>query len=126
MYANRDVDSARSVFEETKITVIAPNCPMNSLVLKKPRFDHILVFHKLERSFRLCLSMDVPGGRVFRLKGASKQLVAREGASGDLGCFESQCKHLTLMVRPNADMEIPKIQFTYTYNEITSKMSFVI
>ena len=57
---------------------------------------------------------------IYRIKGTSRQPVATANASGDLGCFESECKHLTFYLKPGAE-KVKKIKFTVAYSQISSK-----
>lgn len=107
----------------TKISRIAPRCPLNGLTWRKPRFSHIVVFHRRNRPFQLCMNLHSPGMAIYRLKGTSKQPVASANASGNLGCFESECKHLTFLIQPKIDgMAVQRLQFTYNYSQIASKL----
>ena len=111
----------------TKTSVIAPRCPLNGLTWREPLFGHIVVFHRRHRSFKLCLTLQSPGMEVHRLKGTSRQLVATANASGSLGCFESECKHLSFRLVPKVEGDaLRRIRFTYTYNETKSKSCPVI
>lgn len=122
----RAQDSARSLYEETKISMISPRprqqCPLNGLSLMDPRFNHIVVFFKRNRSFHLCATLHDPGMATYRIKGTSKQLIERSNSSGSLGCFESECKHLTILMEPGREMNAERIHISYTYNEIRSKL----
>lgn len=117
----RPFESAHSFYEPIKTSLIAPTCPVNGLIWKRPLFEHIVAFHKQNAPFRLCFTLHSPGIGVHRLRGTSRQLVARPNASGTLGCLESQCKHLTLVMKPDGETKMKRVQFTYTYNKIQSK-----
>ena len=116
-------DSVRFSFEKTKRSVINPRCPLNGLSWRRPRFSHVVVFFKKHWSFRLCFTVHSPGASIYRLKGTSKQPVASSNVSGSLGCLESNCKHLTLKMEVAAGSTIRKIDFSFSYLRIYSKIS---
>lgn len=123
---HRESDTAMSIFQETKLSIIVPRCPVNGLSLDSVKFRHILTFYKRNKPFRLCLRFSSPGMSVHRLLGTSKQPVASGSESGsDEICHESQCKHATFELAPekgyNAALLPGKMQLTYTYNLIPGR-----
>lgn len=123
---HRESDTAMSIFQETKLSIIVPRCPINGLSLDSVKFRHILTFYKRNKPFSLCLRFSSPGMSVHRLLGTSKQPVASGSESGsDETCHESQCKHATFELDPekgyNAALLPGKMQLTYTYNLIPGR-----
>lgn len=117
----RSYQSARSEYEETKITHIRPRCPQNGLTWQKAEFKHIVAFSKGYSPFRLCMTLLSPAHvTIYRLRGTSKQLIATAGSSGDLGCFESECKHLTFLMEPDNKLMVNKVKLTYSYHQVES------
>ena len=122
IHSFRAEDSARNSYQETKTSVVIPRCRINSLTWKEPRFNHIMVFFKRRLSFQLCLRTAAPGVTFYRLKGTSRQLIARSNTSGELGCFESHCKHLSFRMEPEGKLSLQNLQFTYTFRIMKSEL----
>ena len=99
--------------------MIVPRCSLNGLSWRQPRHDHVLVFFKRGGSFRLCFTAHNPGASVYRLKGTSKKPIALSNTSGNLGCLESHCKHLTFQLETSTKAR--RIDFTFSYTRIYSE-----
>lgn len=121
MIACRAKDSARNEFQETKTTVIVPKCSTNGITWNKPRYPHIITFFKSFKPFLLCLITLTPGVTIYRLKGQSRQLVSESNSTEAIDCFESQCKHVTLLMEPDTGSEIHRAYYTYSYSETKSE-----
>lgn len=120
----RAQSTAQSDFEQLKTTVVTPRCSVNQFVWYKARVDHIVTFH-YERSpaFSLCLSRGGTGMSVYQLRGTSRKLLVSSNATGDLGCFESECKHLSLYFDVDDSYNTFRMVYTYRTQTFNSESS---
>lgn len=72
----------------------------------------------------MCVTAKAPGANVYRLKGPSRQLIASSATSGQLGCFESHCGHVTLLLEVDSavlDPEATRLRYVYHVERDASK-----
>ncbi len=103
---------------------------MNEFIWYKARADHVVTFHHLpSAAFTLCLSRGDPGMKVYQLRGTSRKLLVGSNETGELGCFESECKHLSLYFAVDDSYNAFRIVYTYqsrTVNSESIDMLFVL
>lgn len=119
----RTRSTAQNQFEETKTTEIRPRCSLNEMIWYTPKYNHIVSFQDSSRKpFSICLSRTVQGMNIYQLIGTSRRLLIGANNTGELGCFESQCNHLTLYFEIVSKLP-PKITYRYRSAVINSKLT---
>ncbi len=119
--ACRIKSTAQSKFELPKTSIFRPRCSVNQFIWYRPRQDHIVTFHQSRQSFTLCLSRVGEGMSIYQLRGTSRKLLAGSNATGELGCFESECKHLTLYFDVESSLKVSRISYTYRSKIVNSE-----
>ena len=63
----------------------------------------------------VCLSITRPGARIYRTKGSQRQLIAGVNDTGLVGCFKSECKHVSFLFEVDENYNGPK-NLLYKYS----------
>lgn len=102
--------------ESLRLITLNSRCSSANINWRKPNNGQIITFYKKQQSFTVCLNSVYAGGTVYRLKGSSKQMVAESNRTGNIGCFESHCSHVSLLIE--ADNTIDPNILKYTYKSV--------
>ena len=114
--------TAQNEFETTRTSTITPRCSTNELIWYEPRHDHVISFKQSKKkSFSICLSRDNGGMSIYQLRGTSRKLLVRSNSTGELGCFESECKHLTLLFEVDSSLSVDRFKYSYRSTVINSE-----
>jgi hypothetical protein len=76
---------------------------------------HILTFTKGNQDLVVCLTVERPGARVYRLKGTQRLLIAGENHTGFVDCYESECNHVSFRFQVSDDYSGPT-NLLYSYS----------
>ena len=114
--------TARNEFEEPRTSIIVPRCSISRINWINPQYPHIMTFYYNRQSFSICLQSKYPGVAVYRLTGGvPRELVTHGNVSGDVGCFKSQCKHITFLFEPLQNHSLTKMKYDYNFNTTSSE-----
>ncbi len=121
--AGRVQSTAQNEFEQPKTSIITPRCSVNQFIWYKASQNHIVTFHHQSSavSFILCLSRVKPGMSVYQLRGTSRKLIISSNATGELGCFESDCKHISLYFDVDDNLNVFRSVYTYRSKTVNSE-----
>lgn len=103
------------VGEEFRETRVSLNCEKGEIRWLSAKKRHVLTFFKGHKDLTVCLSVIRPGARVYRLRGSQRQLIAGVNDTGFLGCYKSECKHVSFMFEVDEDYSGPK-NLVYEYS----------
>ena len=87
------------------------SCQTGKLTWLNPEGERAISFSD-KRSFTVCLDSARAGASVYRLEGSAKTLLSPdpEGA-GRIGCLQSDCTHVTLLLQPSSS---DTLEYNYT------------
>lgn len=77
----------------------------------------MISFTDKKRSFSVCLDSESVGASVYRLEGMAKTLVSSDSPPGRVGCFKSDCKHVTLSMQSSPIASTLHYTYTTTYTD---------
>ena len=80
-------------------TTITSSCGAGSVTWESPHGSQAITFLR-NTSFTLCLSSNSASSHaaVYRLIGPSRRLLVPKSHDGMLGCYDSQCSHVSLLI----------------------------
>ena len=107
-------------------TRIASSCEAGSITWEgKPHGSQVVTFMK-NTSFTLCIlsSSASSSAAVYRLIGPSRRLLVPASRAGKLGCYESQCNLISLLIEP-LNSSAGYIELTYQVNLDTSERTIL-
>ncbi|KAL5474046.1 hypothetical protein EMCRGX_G028619 [Ephydatia muelleri] len=80
-------------------TMITSSCGAGSVTWENPHGSQAITFLR-NTSFTLCLSSNSASSHaaVYRLIGPSRRLLVPKSHDGMLGCYDSQCSHVSLLI----------------------------
>jgi len=102
---------------EGKIVRMDLSCPRRQLLWINPVGERVIRFTDKKRSFTVCLDSPHAGTSVYRLEGIAKTLVSGNSQSGRVGCFKSDCKHVTLSMQSSPGASTLQYTYTTTYTD---------
>lgn len=101
--------------EEIRETKAALNCESGNIKWQSAKKSHVLTFSKGQKDIVICLSIKRPGARVYRLKGSQRQPIAGINDTGFIGCYKSECQHVSFLFQVDDNYRGPKNLF-YSYS----------
>ena len=113
-----------SEYQEVPRTRITMRCDTGRIYWRNPSHRQVVSLYKNRQSFTVCLTASHPGVAVYRLKGASRRLVAKGESQEAIGCFESECSHVSLLLEADPDGNFPRV-LRFTYNSKIDKSEFI-
>ena len=99
-------------------------CDTGRIDWRSPSYRQVVSLYKNRQSFRVCLTTSSPGAVVYHLKGASRKLVAKGDSAGHIGCFDSECGHVSLLLEADPNRYVPRI-LMFTYSSKIDKSEFI-
>ena len=90
-------------------------CERGDIRWKYPRNNHLLTFTNSHKDLVVCLTVQKAGARIYRPKGSLRQLIADVNDTGSVGCFKSECSHVSFLFEVDADYSGPNT-LTYQYS----------
>lgn len=76
-----------------------------------PEEERAVSFADKKSSFKVCLDSARAGASVYRLEGSAKTLLSANSQPGRIGCLESDCEHVTLLLQPSSN---DTLEYNYT------------
>ena len=76
-----------------------------------PKEQRAISFTDKKRSFKICLDSAREGASVYRLEGSAKTLLSANSQPGRIGCMESDCNHVTLLLEASSN---DTLEYNYT------------
>ena len=86
-------------------------CEAGKITWVNPEEERAISFSDKKRSFTVCFDSARAGASVYRLEGSARTLVSPDSRSGRIGCLESDCTHVTLLLQPSRS---DTLEFNYT------------
>lgn len=102
------------------------NCESGNIKWQNAKKSHVLTFFKGQEDLVVCLTINRPGARVYRLKGSQRQPIAGVNDTGFIGCYKSECKHVSFLFQVDDNYKGPKnLNYAYSgYLDISKKILF--
>jgi len=89
-------------------------CKKGKITWINPEEERAISFTDKKRSFKVCFDSARAGARVYRLESSAKTLASSNSDPGQIGCWESDCKHMTLLVQPSTKVDTLDYNYTTT------------
>ena len=86
-------------------------CEMGKFTWINPEEERAVSFADKKSSFKVCLDSARAGASVYRLEGSAKTLLSANSQPGRIGCLESDCEHVTLLLQPSSN---DTLEYNYT------------
>ena len=86
-------------------------CQAGKVTWINPEEERMLSFTDRKRSFKVCFDSARAGASVYRVEGSAKTLVSLNSEPGRIGCLDSDCKHVTLLLQPSSSNTL---EYNYT------------
>ena len=87
-------------------------CQKGKITWLNPEEERMISFSDKKRSFTVCLDSARAGTSVYRLEGSAQTLLAPDSEpAGRIGCLESDCTHVTLLLQPSRS---DTLEYNYT------------
>ena len=95
-------------------------CQTGKLTWLNPEGERAISFSNKRRSFTVCLDSARAGAAsVYRLEGSAKTILTPDSEpAGRIGCLQSDCTHVTLLLQPSSS---DTLEYNYTTNITNGK-----
>lgn len=94
-------------------------CQTGKIVWINPEEERAISFHDRKRAFKICVDSLRAGAGVYRVvEGSTRTLLSANSEPGRIGCLESECKHVTLLVQTSNNNTL---EYNYTTTITNSK-----
>lgn len=86
-------------------------CKEGKITWINPSEERVIRFTDKNKSFKMCFGSARAGASVYRVEGYAKTLLSSNSEPGPIGCLDSDCKHVTLLLQPTSSNTL---EYNYT------------
>eukprot|EP00731_Ephydatia_muelleri_P028401 Em0020g45a len=103
--------------------MITSSCGAGSVTWENPHGSQAITFLR-NTSFTLCLSSNSASSHaaVYRLIGPSRRLLVPKSHDGMLGCYDSQCSHVSLLIESQNSSGHVELMVSELYGELPNNV----
>lgn len=96
-------------------------CETGKLTWFNPKEEWKISFADKKKSFNVCLDSARAGASVYRVEGSARTLLSSNSEPGGIGCWESDCKHVTLLLQASTSGDVLEYNYTTSVTNVCPK-----